>query len=83
MKGLLLLLRGFVVGAIGLLIGLLEVLAVIDPAGTKLSDDSDPLGDPSIPFYKHLVFVGVTLALLTLAGWLIHRSDLNPVKRKK
>ena len=74
-KRLLLILSGLVVGAAGLLTGLLEVLAVVDPVGTKLSDDADPLGDPSISVLQHLFFVVMTLALLILSAWLLHRSD--------
>ena len=67
-KRLFFILVGLVVGAVGILTGLVEVLAVVDPVGTKLSDDADPLGNPRISLLQHLFLVAMTLALLTLSA---------------
>ena len=74
-KQILLMLAGLVLGAIGLLVGLIEVIAIVDPVGTKMSDDADPFGNPHIPIQQHIVFVCITLLLLTSTAWLFHQSD--------
>lgn len=80
-KRLLFLVAGFVLGAIGLLVGLLEAIALVDPTGTKMADDSDPFGDPYISISQHIFFIVLTLSLFAIAGWLLHRSDKDLVPK--
>lgn len=68
---------GLGVIGLGLLFGLLEFLAIVDPVGTKMSDDADPLGDPTIPIWQHAIFVFVTLFLLATGLWLVKLSDVS------
>lgn len=63
---------------IGLLIGLLEIIALIDPVGTKMSDDSDPFGNPYIPWYIHALYIIFVLASLSFSFWLFYKADKSP-----
>ncbi len=72
---ILLLLLALIVGAFGLLIGFLELIAIIDPVGTKMSDDSDPFGDPTISIWQHIVFTIISLGCLVISGLLLKRID--------
>ncbi len=62
----------FLVG-IGCIIGLLEIIALLDPVGTKMADDADPFGDPYIPWYVHAIYILVTISFFYF-GYLLMRS---------
>lgn len=55
-------------------LGLVESLAVLDPVGTKMADDSDPFGDPSVPWAQHAAFVVAMLACVGGACLLLRRG---------
>lgn len=78
----LVILGGFL-GVLGLLVGFLEVIAIIDPVGTKMADDGDPFGDPYIPLPQHLFFIVLTILLITTGGWLIVFSTKRAFERSK
>lgn len=54
-------------------VGLVEILSVVDPVGTKLADDGDPRGDPSTPWEVHAIYIGLIAALVGGAVLLIRR----------
>ena len=62
-------------GGLGLLLGFFEILALVDPVGTKLADDSDPLGDPYISPIQHAVWISITLGLLAISVWMFSRAN--------
>lgn len=68
--------------ALGSLIGLLELIAIIDPVGTKMADDSDPFGNPHIPLYVHAFYIVFVLACFGFSFWLFHRADKNSINLK-
>ena len=67
---------------LGSLVGLIEIIALIDPVGTKMADDSDPFGNPYIPWYVHVFYIVFALACFGFSFWLFHRADKNPIKYK-
>lgn len=54
-------------------IGVVEVLSVIDPVGTKLADDGDPRGDPKAPWSVHAISIGMIMASVGGAVLLLRR----------
>ncbi len=60
---------------LGLIMGFFEVIAIIDPVGTKMSDDSDPFGNPHIPFYVHASIIIFVVACFGLSCWLFISAD--------
>ena len=53
--------------AIGSLLALIGFLGVVDPAGSKQADDSDPFGPPGGRVYPAVMMViGITLVLWPL-----------------
>ena len=64
--------------ALGL--GILEFIALIDPSGTKMSDDADPFGAP-IPWSAHALSITFIILLVFSAFALLRHSKhqkLNP-----
>jgi hypothetical protein len=59
-------------------IALVELIALIDPVGTKMADDADPFGDPHVPWYKHAIFVMVVL--FTIAYRMFRSNGKNKSK---
>ena len=55
-------LAGLFFFCLGILVGFFELVALLDPVGTKLSDDSDPFGNPYIPWQQHAVYIVFVLA---------------------
>ncbi|MEJ6789263.1 hypothetical protein BrevBR_06900 [Brevundimonas sp. BR2-1] len=45
-------------------LGLVEILSMVDPAGTKLADDGDPWGDPRTGWEVHAISIGLITALV-------------------
>jgi hypothetical protein len=58
---------GFGLLGIAALLLVLELMALADPVGTKLADDSDPFGDPHQPWWFHALWFAI-VALLAAAG---------------
>jgi hypothetical protein len=59
-------LSGLVLAGLALVLLFVEILALIDPAGTKLADDADPFGPPA-PWYVHVAWFAV-IALFALVS---------------
>lgn len=55
----------------------LEVVALIDPLGTKLADDAEPYGQP-IPWYGHLICVLLIAFFVSAAVSLLRRRKASP-----
>ena len=67
---------GLVISALGLLIAGLGLLGLIDPVGTKMSDDADPLGLTTMADKVWcLALIGVGVAKMVGGGYLIGRID--------
>lgn len=62
MKNMLKVLLGLFFFCLGSLIGLLEIIALLDPIGTKGSDDPDLFGNPYIPWQQHAAYIIFVLA---------------------
>jgi hypothetical protein len=59
--------------AIGCVVALVGVIAVIDPVGTKAADDSDPFGAPP-PRWQSAAFTVAGLGLIGGGVFLIGRD---------
>lgn len=66
-------LGGMLVFGVGIIIGLVELIALLDPVGSKMSDDADPFGDPYIPWYVHAIYILITISFFYF-GYLLMRS---------
>ena len=55
-----------------------EVIAILDPRGTKLSDDGDPFG-PSISIWQHCVYIAIIFVLY----WFAYRIVVSILKEPK
>lgn len=69
------LLIAFALGGFGLVTGLVTFLSVVDPVGTKMSDDADPFGDPSISVPTVIILALVSLMCLIFSGVLFNSLD--------
>ena len=58
--------------ALLLLVAALLALGEV-PVGAKMSDDSDPFGDPYQPWYVHASYFAVSLACAS-GAWLLLRT---------
>ena len=47
-----------------------ELVALIDPVGTKMADDSDPFGSPA-PWYDHALTFGIIAVLTAISARLL------------
>ena len=54
---------GLCIGFFGLIAALIGLLAIYDPIGVKMSDDSDPFGEP-ISVYESIV---ITLIFVSIS----------------
>lgn len=68
--------------ALGSLLGLLELIAILDPVGTKMADDSDPFGNPYISWYIHASIIVFALACFGFCYWLFQSADKKLTKLK-
>lgn len=66
---------GIFLCGIGCVVGVVGLLAVLDPVGSKMSDDSDPFGSTagSAPF--GIVAMVVSLAIIVAGGFMMWRVD--------
>jgi hypothetical protein len=67
---------------LGILVGLLEIIALLDPVGTKMADDSDPFGNPHIPWQQHAAFIIFVLACFGFCYAFWRNINKNPIKLK-
>ena len=58
-------------------LGILEVLAVVDPVGTKMADDGDPFGNPYVPWTQHAGSVAAIIACVAAAALLLRPRKKN------
>jgi hypothetical protein len=65
---------GYVASALGLGIVTFGLLAIADPQGTQLANDSSPFGPPP-SLTQLLLNVSVGAALLALGAWLVARKS--------
>ena len=56
--------------AVAAALAFLELIALIDPAGTKMADDAAPFGDSQIAWYEHAAVILTTVALFIVGCWL-------------
>jgi hypothetical protein len=64
---------GYLVSALGLGVAIFGLLALADPQGSQLANDSDPFGAPP-QTGQLLLHVAVGVALLALGIWLVARK---------
>jgi hypothetical protein len=69
------LLIGFALGGIGLMIGGVAILGMIDPVGSKMSDDSDPFGSTNGLVVNGILLLIVSMAMLATSAFVIWRID--------
>ncbi len=58
-------------------LGVAELLAVIDPAGTKMADDGHPFGVARAPWYQHAVFILVVAACVASGSRLLRQRGAH------
>jgi hypothetical protein len=59
---------------LGLIVGLVEIFALIDPVGTKMADDADPFGNPHEPWYKHAIYIAFVIGCFLVSFLLVRQS---------
>jgi hypothetical protein len=59
--------------------GVLEIIALLDPVGTKMADDSDPFGNPYLPWYVHAIYILFVISCFGF-GFLLIRSSFRAKK---
>jgi hypothetical protein len=74
-------LGGLILAALAAVLLLVEAIALIDPAGTKLADDADPFGSPA-PWYVHVLWFAVIALFAALSARLL-RSRVSRGARER
>jgi hypothetical protein len=59
------------------LLGVVQLIAIIDPVGSKMADDGDPFGNPTIPWYQHAVYALIIVACVVIASRLLRREHAD------
>ncbi len=59
------------------LLGVVQLIAVVDPVGTKMADDGDPFGNPHAPWYLHGIFTLLIIACIVIASRLLRRRRVT------
>ena len=77
-----LLLAGVGLGSVGALGTVVGVLALIDPRGTQLSDDGNPLGQPA-PAGLALLQVVAFVTVAALGVWMVARMRSGARRREQ
>ena len=67
-------------GKVSILLGCIilpfAVIALLDPVGTKMADDSNPFGEPGGPLYPiFLIFISVVLIFCPVALKIYRRKQ--------
>ena len=57
------------------LLGIVQLIAIIDPVGTKMADDGDPFGNPYVPWYQHAIFILIIIACVAIASRCLRRKQ--------
>ena len=73
-------LTGLVLLALAWLFGMMEMVALADPAGTSLANDAAPFG-PAPPWYVHAGWIAAILAMVALSLWLLNGGILGRLVR--
>lgn len=73
-------LGGMSLFGVGIIIGLVELIALLDPVGTKMADDADPFGDPYISWYAHAIYILITLGCFYLGYLLMLSAEKKKIK---
>jgi hypothetical protein len=69
---------------LGCIILPLSIVALLDPVGTKMADDSDPFGDPGGPLYPiFLILISVVLIFWPLALRIYRQKQISGSERKQ
>jgi hypothetical protein len=68
-------LSGLLLGGLGFLLVGMGLIGIIDPAGSKMSDDSDPFGPTTNFLWVGSLLVLAGSSFLTIGGYLIWRID--------
>ncbi|HLL82488.1 MAG TPA: hypothetical protein VK420_07540 [Longimicrobium sp.] len=68
---------GILLLAAALLLAMFEVIALLDPAGTALSNDAYPFGPPP-PWHVHALWIAAIAAMGWGAVRLLRRRDAPP-----
>lgn len=66
---------GLGLGAVGLVVGVLGLIGILDPVGAKMADDSDPFGPTTGIVPRSLVMIFVSIAVIAAGAYLIWRID--------
>ena len=64
---------GFALLGLSAVFLLFELVALVDPVGTKMADDTDPFGPPP-PWYVHAAWFGVIAVIGTFGVKLLRRK---------
>jgi hypothetical protein len=64
---------GFVLLTVAPMVALVHVIGLLDPVGSKASDDGDPFGTPP-PASESITALVVCAALVVLGLWLVRRK---------
>ena len=64
---------GYLASTLGLGVAIFGLLALADPQGTQLADDSNPFGAP-LQTAQLLLHIAIGVALLALGIWLVARK---------
>jgi hypothetical protein len=64
---------GVGVFGMGAIIGLISLLAILDPAGVRMANDADPFGKPPSMMYD-VVLLGVSGVFMAGAVWLARKK---------
>ncbi len=66
---------GLFLGGVGLLIASITLIGILDPVGSKMSDDSNPFGDPTISIFGVVVSSIISIGCLVVSRFLIKSID--------
>lgn len=68
---------GILLLAIAFLFAIVEIVSLMDPAGTAAANDADPFGPPP-PWHVHAVWITVIASMCWAAIRLLRRRDAPP-----
>jgi hypothetical protein len=71
---------GLILLAFAGLLGMMEMVALTDPATTAMASEVAPFG-PAAPWYVHAGWIAAILAMLTLSVWLLNGGILGRLVR--
>jgi hypothetical protein len=67
---------GFLLLTVAPMVALVHVIGLLDPVGSKASDDGDPFGTPP-PASESIVALVVCAALVVLGLWMVRRKKTS------